>query len=110
LLPEDTDTRGAKNESRVLRGTLTEPGLEELADEADLRFLLLVVEGLSGLAGGIANSTAGQTRSPVTMVGAKEMRTSGHASTARVLILQGIIFGNNLQQIMFGWRSTMHSM
>jgi hypothetical protein len=62
LLPEDTDTRGAKNESRVLRGTLTEPGLEELAEEADLRLLLLVVEGLVG---GIANLTPWARPAPV---------------------------------------------
>jgi hypothetical protein len=65
LLLEDTDTRGAKNESRVLRGTLTEPGLKKPADGSDLRFLLAVV-GLSGLAGGIedvARGAEGKTRS-----------------------------------------------
>ena len=31
------------------------PGLDELADESDLRFLLLIVEGLSGWVGGIAD-------------------------------------------------------
>lgn len=56
VFPEDTETRGAKNESSVLRGTLVGPGLDDFADEVNLRFILFADFGLSGLAGGIAGA------------------------------------------------------
>lgn len=65
LFPDDTLTLGAKNASRVWRGFLLGPDLEELIKESDLRFLLVDVVTLRGFAGGITRPQLQEAESSV---------------------------------------------
>lgn len=61
LFPDETETRGAKKVSRVVRGTLEGPGFT-LEFELDLRFFVPIADGLRGYVVGMAQARRGDRR------------------------------------------------